>query len=80
MEELKAAGLQVVDGLEAFPPTRFYDIGALIFYLKAVPWQIEDFSVETHRVQLYDIHLLIEQQGWLEVGGHRFLIRAESPE
>ena len=79
MEELRAAGLQVVDGQESFPATRFYDIGALIFYLKAVPWQIADFSIAAHRVQLYDIHLLIEQQGWLEVGGHRFLIHAESP-
>ncbi len=79
MEDLDDVGLVVVDGQEAFPATRFYDIGALIFYLQAVPWQIEDFSVEKHRVQLYDIHVLIEQQGWLEVSGHRFLIRAESP-
>jgi SAM-dependent methyltransferase len=80
MDDLASAGMIVVDGQEAFPPTRFYDIGALIFYLKAVPWQIENFSVEKHRVQLYDIHMLIEQQGWLEVGGHRFLIRAECPD
>lgn len=80
MEDLAEAGMIVVEGQEAFPPTRFYDIGALLFYLKAVPWQVDDFSVETHRVQLYEIHLLIEQQGWLEVGGHRFLIHAECPE
>ena len=79
MEELSSAGLNVVEGQEAYPATRFYDIGALIFYLKAVPWQIEDFTIEKHRVQLYDIHVLIEQQGWLEVSGHRFLIRAEAP-
>jgi hypothetical protein len=70
----------VVDSREAFPATHFYDVGALIFYLKATPWQIADFSVERFRVQLYDIHLLIESQGWLEVGGHRFLIQAERPE
>ena len=79
MDDLNRAGLIVVDSQESFPATRFYDIGALIFYLNAVPWQIEDFSVEKHRVQLYDIHVLIEQQGWLEVSGHRFLIRAEAP-
>jgi len=79
MEELVSAGLNVVDGQESFPSTRFYDIGSLIFYLKAVPWQIENFSIEEYRMKLYDIHVLIEQQGWLEVGGHRFLIRAEAP-
>jgi SAM-dependent methyltransferase len=78
--EMKDAGMHVVDSREAFPATHFYDVGALIFYLKATPWQIADFSVERFRVQLYDIHLLIESQGWLEVGGHRFLIQAERPE
>jgi len=80
VSELKDAGMRVLDSREAFPATHFYDIGALIFYLNATPWQIEDFSAERFRVQLYDIHLLIESQGWLEVGGHRFLIRAERPE
>jgi SAM-dependent methyltransferase len=79
MSELSDAGLLVVEGREDFPSTRFYDIGALIFYLKAVPWQIDDFSIEKHRAQLYDVHLMIEQQGWLEVGGHRFIVRAEAP-
>jgi hypothetical protein len=26
----------------------FYDVGAIVYYLKAVPWSVEGFSVETH--------------------------------
>jgi SAM-dependent methyltransferase len=76
---LTDAGFRIIDQRESFPATRFYDIGALIFYLHATPWHIKGFSVETFRAKLFEIHLLIEAQGWLEVGGHRFLIEAVKP-
>ncbi len=27
---------------------RFFDIVAIVYYLKAIPWQIPDFSVEQY--------------------------------
>jgi len=75
--DLERAGFEVLDQREAFPATRFFDVGALVFYLRATPWQIAGFNPEAFRGKLFELHLLIESQGWLEVGNHRFLIEAQ---
>lgn len=74
--QLEAAGMRVSGAREAFPITRFYDIGAVIYYLKAVHWQVPDFSVERHRNALRHIHDLIEHDGFIEVSSHRFFLIA----
>jgi hypothetical protein len=58
--------------------TRFYDIGAVIYYLQAVPWQVPDFSVEKYRKQLFSLHCFIEKQGYLDVTCHRFFLIVKS--
>lgn len=63
--------------LEEYPTTRFLDIGAVIFYLQAVPWQIPGFEFQTYRKQLLALHKKIESIGHFEVKAHRFLIEAE---
>jgi SAM-dependent methyltransferase len=78
-QDAREAGFRVVQQIEAFPAARFYDVGALVFYLRAISWQIPGFSVEAFRGKLFEIHLLIESQGWLETGEHRFLIEAVKP-
>lgn len=57
--------------------TRFYDIGAIIYYLQAVPWQIPNFKVENYREQLFSLHRFIEKQGYFDVTCHRFFIAAK---
>ena len=56
---------------------RFYDIGAVIYYLQAIPWTIPDFNVAKYHDQLFALHRFIEQQGYLDVMCHRFLIIAQ---
>ena len=73
---LETAGFQIIDQREAFSSTTFYDIGAVVFYLKAIPWQIEDFSAERYRDVLFALHQLIEREGGLVTQTHRFLIEA----
>ena len=73
---LLAAGFQIEQARQAFPPLAFYDIGALVFYLKVVPWQIEDFSVDRYHANLLRIHQTIEKQGQFVVPEHRILIEA----
>lgn len=72
--ELEAAGWQIVEQREDHPITRFYDVGAIVYYLKAVPWQIPDFSVEKYFDKLEEIHKNISTEGYLDVHMHRFLI------
>ena len=54
----------------------FIDIGAVVYYLKAIPWQVEGFSVESHYSQLVRLHNIIERQGEFIATAHRFLIIA----
>lgn len=69
---------EVVKQSEQFLRQRFYDVGALVYYLKAIPWQIPDFEVDAYREELYRIHLHIVRQGYFEVTQHRFYMLAKA--
>jgi SAM-dependent methyltransferase len=60
---LKSAGLNVVDTKDWTGQLAFTDVGAIVYYLKAVPWLVPGFSVESH------LNYLIKLQGRLETGG-----------
>lgn len=77
--ELRDAGWDVQDQREAFSFTRYFDVGAIVYYLKAVPWQIEDFTVEGYRDRLWDLHQHIGREGYVDVRNHRFLLVARKP-
>ncbi|ARO59820.1 MULTISPECIES: class I SAM-dependent methyltransferase [Bacillus cereus group] len=74
--ELEENGFTILDAKEEFPFQRFYDIGAIVYYLKAIPWQIPDFTVERYYKELYRIHEIILQKGYFDVKQHRFIIKA----
>ncbi len=61
-----------------FPVQRFYDIGALAFYLKAIPWQVPNFDVEPCIEGLHNIHGIIKSKGFFDAKQHRFIIKAEA--
>jgi len=60
--------------------TTFLDIGAVFYYLKAIPWQIEGFSLESHFEGLLRVHNIIERQGEFVTTAHRFIIEAKKRE
>jgi SAM-dependent methyltransferase len=74
---LKQAGFKIIKQLEDFYPQRFYDVGAIVYQLKAVSWQIPDFSVKKYFEQLKEVHYQIQQDGFVDVQEHRFFIIAE---
>lgn len=74
--ELERAGLAVERVVEAFTETRVSDIGALVYYLRAIPWQIADFSPEAYRERLLALHERIERDGYLTLHAHRFFVAA----
>ncbi|GIN85943.1 methyltransferase [Heyndrickxia sporothermodurans] len=76
IEELEEHQFKIIDSREEFPIQRFYDIGALVYYLKAIPWQIPDFQIEKYVETLYDIHHIIQTKGYFDVHQSRFLITA----
>jgi SAM-dependent methyltransferase len=79
VQQLEAAGLRVVEQIEAFPQTRVTDIGAVIYYLCAVPWQIRGFTVASYRNKLLAMHELIKRDGELWLISHRFYVEAIKP-
>ncbi|QTC42655.1 methyltransferase domain-containing protein [Bacillus sp. V3] len=76
-EELRREGFDVFECKEEEPYQRFYDIGALVYYLKAIPWQVPDFSIERYKDALYSIHETIQSVGFFEVKTHRFVMKAK---
>ncbi|MBS4197177.1 class I SAM-dependent methyltransferase [Lederbergia citri] len=76
--DLEKNGFKILESGEQFPIQRFYDIGALVYYLKAIPWQAPDFDVEKDKQKLYEIHQLIQEKGCFDVKQHRFYIKAKA--
>ena len=77
VHELEEAGLRITDAREEFPETVFDDVGAVVYYLRAVSWQIDGFGVDEYRGPLSALHEMIQAEGRLVVTSHRFLIEAE---
>lgn len=75
--ELEQQGFKIIENKEEFPTAKFYDIGAIIYYLKIIPWQIPDFSIERYFEKLKEIKIHIDQKGSLVIKAHRFFIVAE---
>lgn len=77
VNRLYEAGFRVLHSDQIALRCTFLDIGAVVYYLKAIPWQVEGFSPETHREGLTLIHNLIENRGKFVTTAHRFLIEAQ---
>ena len=73
---LTQLGFQIIMKDEVVLPTNFFDVGAVIFYAKAIPWEIQDFSVETHCEKLLTIHKIIEANKFFQATSGRFLLAA----
>lgn len=76
VQELIQSGFHIVDRREVFPETVFLDIGAVVYYLKVISWQVEGFSVEKYYDKLALIHNIIQESDKFVVNSHRFLIEA----
>jgi SAM-dependent methyltransferase len=76
VKELRAQGFVIKQQRDARLPSKFLDVGALVYYLKAVPWQFDNFSVERYRKQLLRVHELIGEKGSFDTVETRYFIEA----
>ncbi|MFF4082226.1 class I SAM-dependent methyltransferase [Streptomyces sp. NPDC001777] len=76
----EAAGLEVVDLRAERLRTEFFDIGAVVYFLRKVIWMVPGFTVEEYRPRLAELHRLIETEGPFVAHTTRFLIEARKPE
>ena len=77
--DAEASGLDVVDLRSERPLVSFRDIGAIVYFLRLVPWIVPGFSVEQYREQLMDVHHQIDREGAFLAHSARFLIEAQKP-
>ena len=75
-EELEASGFRIIEAREAVQTIRFFDIGAVAYWLKAIPWIVEGFDIEGYREKLKELHLLIEKNGYYDCTHDIFLLVA----
>lgn len=77
--QLQSAGFEQISGREQIHPTLFRDIGAVVYYLRTVPWQVPGFTVSKRLASLREIHRQIETSGPLKITAHHFLVEAVKP-
>ncbi len=75
-QQIVRAGLRIVGSGESHFGMRFRDIGALVWYLRAVPWAAPGFSVDRHQDALRRIHEAILRDGPLLIPRYGFWIEA----
>ncbi len=74
--QLKAAGLTIVQAEDWSGRLSFTDVGAIVYYLKAVPWLVAGFSVETHLEVLLKLQGKLEREEVLAFAARKYLIEA----
>jgi len=52
----------------------FKDVGAIIYFLKYIPWIIDNFSVEKHKSVLFELQKRLEKNGSLKFKQRLFYI------
>jgi SAM-dependent methyltransferase len=75
----EAAGLEVVDLRAESLRTEFFDVGAVVYFLRKVIWMVPDFTVEKYRDRLRALHEHIGREGPFVAHTTRFLIEARTP-
>jgi SAM-dependent methyltransferase len=73
---LAAVGFEIGTAREEWPLYTFTDVGAVIYQLRMVPWQIPDFTAARYHTALRRLDARIRTDGPLRVHSHRFLLRA----
>ena len=74
-----AAGLEVVELRSERLRTEFFDVGAVIYFLRKVIWMVPGFTVEAYLPQLRALHERIEAEGPFVAHTARFLIEVRKP-
>ncbi len=77
--QAEAAGLQVVDMRMERLRVEFFDVGAVIYFLRKVIWTVPDFTVQRYHERLAELHQRIEAEGPFVAYATRVLVEARKP-
>jgi SAM-dependent methyltransferase len=76
---LEAEGLAIVRAEAWRGQQTFRDVGALVYFLKAIPWVVPGFSVKSHQTALARLQDRLGAGGALAFSISRFLVEATKP-
>lgn len=79
VQSLSQNGFQVTRAEHAAVPVTYQDIGAIVFQLLTVSWQVSQFTLERFQDQLRNLHRKIRQDGGFTVHDQRYLVAAFKP-
>lgn len=77
--QARAAGMDVVDIRMERMRAEFFDVGAVIYFLRKVIWTVPDFTVDAYRERLRELHERIEADGPFVAHSVRLLVEARKP-
>jgi SAM-dependent methyltransferase len=77
--QARAAGLDVIQMRMERQRAEFFDIAAVIYFLRKVVWTVPDFSVDRYRDRLRELHERIESDGPFVAHATRLLVEARKP-
>jgi SAM-dependent methyltransferase len=77
--QLETAGLRVLVAESGSARTTFADAGAFAYWLRAIPWLIEDFSISTYGAELAILDQRLTAAGPLTIEEPVFLVQAAKP-
>ena len=60
-DQARAAGLEIVQCRNERLQLEFFDVGAMVFFLRKVVWTVPDFTVDRYRARLQELHEEIER-------------------
>ena len=79
LQALQDAGFEVIRAESAGLPCHYRDIGAVVYYLKAIPWQIPGFVCEEHYPVMRKLHEKILAEGKFTTMEDRILYIVRKP-
>ncbi len=74
--KLREAGFRIERADQWEGKMIFKDVGALVYYLKAIPWIVPDFSVDKYVGKLMSLQKLVDEGTELQFSNKRYLITA----
>ena len=75
----ESAGLEVVDLRECALRVAFFDVGAVVYFLRKVHWTVPGFTPAAYDAQLRLLHERMEREGPFVATARRLLVEARRP-
>ena len=76
VRKFRDAGFEILEGQECFCPIQFFDVGALVWFARIIPWEFPGFSVDACLDRLLNAQRILERDGCIEGRIHRFFLVA----